>query len=340
MTRDPCRRRPPDGRVCAEKRVFVPVEAIPKRVIAGLPRRRGQEFLQPSRDRLARHRPRRAHQRLATSGSNRRPVGRLDHHPAGRQELPARPTRSSLPRKIKEAILAFRIEQRLHQGPHPRALPERDLSRPRLLRRRRGGAQLFRQVARRADRRRGGLSRRRCPRRPTTTTIRAANADGGQGAARLGDRPDARGRLHHRAEAERAMAEPLVVRRRGDDRDRGRRLSSPRRSAATLVASATASSGSTRAACRCARRSIAAAAGDRRPGAARRPDRLRPPARLARPRRPSREHARTGRRRLAELAERDGLDSWQLAGGAERRPRGRAASASPTAARVASRSPR
>ena len=36
---------------------------------------------------------------------------RLDHHPAGGEELPAEATRSRSTRKVKEAILAFRIEQ-------------------------------------------------------------------------------------------------------------------------------------------------------------------------------------------------------------------------------------
>ena len=53
-----------------------------------LPRRRGQEFLRAWRARFRRHRARgavlRAELRLRPP-----PAGRLDHHPAGRQELPA-----------------------------------------------------------------------------------------------------------------------------------------------------------------------------------------------------------------------------------------------------------
>ena len=57
----------------------------------------------------------------------------------------------------------------LLQGPHPRALSERDLSRPQQLRRRRRGAQLFRQVGARTDHRRGRLSGGPARRRRTTT---------------------------------------------------------------------------------------------------------------------------------------------------------------------------
>jgi hypothetical protein len=53
----------------------------------------------------------------------------------------------------------FRIEIGLFEGQDPRALSQRDLSRPRQLRRRRRGAELFRQVGARADHRRSGLSR-------------------------------------------------------------------------------------------------------------------------------------------------------------------------------------
>ena len=124
----------------------------------------------------------------------------------------------------------------LHQGPHPRALSERDLSGLRLLRRRRGGAQLFQQVAGRAD-----ASPRRpfwpgCPRRPTNYDPRPPSR-GRQGAARLGDRPDAGGRLHHGgARPTRPRAEPLVLRQPRRDRRRRAPITSPRRSAASWSA--------------------------------------------------------------------------------------------------------
>ena len=53
-----------------------------------LHRGRGQEFLRASRHRHSRHRPRRAALR-AELRQQPPPAGRLDHHPAGREELPA-----------------------------------------------------------------------------------------------------------------------------------------------------------------------------------------------------------------------------------------------------------
>ncbi len=104
-------------------------------------------------------------------------AGRLDHHPAGDEELPARPRDRPATRKIKERILAIRIERDLLQGQDPRALPQRDLPRPELLRRHRGVAHLLRQVAGRAD-----PGRDRLPRgaaqgaRPTCTRSASATA--------------------------------------------------------------------------------------------------------------------------------------------------------------------
>ena len=49
-------------------------------------------------------------------------------------------------RKIREILLSVRIESAYSEGQDPRALSQRDLSRPRQLRRRRRRAQLFRQV--------------------------------------------------------------------------------------------------------------------------------------------------------------------------------------------------
>ena len=60
-------------------------------------------------------------------------------------------TEKTLTRKLYEALLAFKIEHSLTQGPDPRALHQPDLPRPARLRIRRGRADLFRQVARQAD---------------------------------------------------------------------------------------------------------------------------------------------------------------------------------------------
>ena len=68
-------------------------------------------------------------------------------------------------RKIKEIILATRLESTLSKDEILAALPERDLPRAELLRRHRRGAGLFRQVAGRADASRRPRIWRRCRRR-------------------------------------------------------------------------------------------------------------------------------------------------------------------------------
>ena len=82
-----------DGTLIAEfareRRIFVPINAIPRCVIAGLHLGRGQELLRAWRPRHSRHRPRRRPRNIeqrAVGPARRR---RLDHHPAGGQELPA-----------------------------------------------------------------------------------------------------------------------------------------------------------------------------------------------------------------------------------------------------------
>ena len=65
----------------------------------------------------------------------------------------------SFDRKIKEALLSFRIESAYSKEKDPRTLSERDLSRSRQLRRRRRRAELLRQVRARADRGGSGVSR-------------------------------------------------------------------------------------------------------------------------------------------------------------------------------------
>ena len=153
-----CRRRPPAGRIRhREPRLRADhrdAEARHQRVPGG----RGQDLLHPSRRRSARRHQRGVDQRQE---SRRRPPAgrRLHHHAAGDQELPADERgllRAQDPRDDPGAA----HREGLHQGPHPRALSQPDLSRLRQLRRRRRGAQLLQQVAGRADDRRGGLSRR------------------------------------------------------------------------------------------------------------------------------------------------------------------------------------
>ena len=83
-----------DGTLLAEyareRRLFQPIETIPPLLIARLPVGRGQGLLQPRRHRLRRRRPRPARQRhRQASTATTDPGRRLDHHPAGGQELPA-----------------------------------------------------------------------------------------------------------------------------------------------------------------------------------------------------------------------------------------------------------
>ena len=84
----PRARRQPDGRVRARA---AHLRADQRRAEAGhrrLPVGRGQALLRARRSRLHRHRARRPQQSRRTSAT-KRAGGRLDHHPAGGQELPA-----------------------------------------------------------------------------------------------------------------------------------------------------------------------------------------------------------------------------------------------------------
>ena len=84
---------------------------------------------------------------------------RLDDHAAGRQEHAA--VERAVVRAQDQGDAARHPNRRgAAEGPHPRAVPERDLSRLRRLWRGVGGADLFQQAARRADPRRSRLSRR------------------------------------------------------------------------------------------------------------------------------------------------------------------------------------
>ena len=82
------------------------------------------------------------------------------------------------------------------QAAHPRALSERDLSRPAVLRRRRRGAGLFQQVARPAHPGRGGVPGGAAQGAEQLQPVPLSR--GGEGAARLGARPHGRGPRHHR----------------------------------------------------------------------------------------------------------------------------------------------
>lgn len=81
-----------DGRLLAEyareKRIFVPIEAIPKRVVKAFLAAEDKNFYShPGVDFLSLARA--VVTNLRNIGSNRRPVGAIDDHAAGGKELPA-----------------------------------------------------------------------------------------------------------------------------------------------------------------------------------------------------------------------------------------------------------
>ena len=138
-----------------ERRIFTPIDEIPDRIKQAFISAEDKNFYTPPRLRPARHR----RARSTTAAVNGEPAARrLDDHPAGDEELP--PDRRPLGRAQDQGDHP-RHPAREHalQGRDPRALPQRDLPRPELLRRHRRGAGLLRQVARRADAGRGRLPR-------------------------------------------------------------------------------------------------------------------------------------------------------------------------------------
>jgi len=107
-----------DGRLFAEyatqKRVFVPIEAIPKRVIQTFLAAEDKNFYEhPGLDFFGIIRA--ALVNLSQMGSNKRPMGAstITQQVAKNLLLSSISTHASLERKIKEAILAFRIENAL-----------------------------------------------------------------------------------------------------------------------------------------------------------------------------------------------------------------------------------
>ena len=181
-----------DGRLMAEyaqeKRIFVPVEAIPKRLIQAFLAAEDKNFYShPGIDPLGIIRA--ALTNLWHFGQNRRPVGAstITQQVAKNFLLTGE---VSLSRKIKEALLAFRIERAFTKDQILELYLNEIYLGARLLWRGGGGAQLFRQIAGRADHRRG-----RVPGRSAQGAVLVQSgpaAGGGQGAARLGDRADAR----------------------------------------------------------------------------------------------------------------------------------------------------
>ena len=157
--------------------MFQPIETIPPLVVKAFLSAEDKDFYTPPRHRLRRRGPRAARQRHG-SGS-RAATGRSVGASTITQQVAKNFLLSSeqtWDRKIQEAILALRIESTFSKD----KILELYLNEIYLgsvggqtLWRRRGGAQLFRQGALRADAERGGLPRGAAQGR-RTTTIRSA----------------------------------------------------------------------------------------------------------------------------------------------------------------------
>ena len=137
-----------DGSLVAEyatqRRLYIPIQAVPKMVINAFLAAEDKNFYEHNGLDFG---------GIMRAGAALRPelrlgppaAGRLHHHPAGRQELPA-DQRGLAPAQDQGG--AARAQDRAHllQGQDSRALSQRNLSRPRRLRRGRGVAAVFRQV--------------------------------------------------------------------------------------------------------------------------------------------------------------------------------------------------
>src|SRR3979490_1744721 len=179
-----------DGRLLAEysteRRVFMPIRGLPQKAIQPFLAAGAQNFYTHARGRADRSRA------LAQQAPAGRP---LDHHAAGCQGHAAVQRADNVaqdqggPAGDPDRGGAF-------QRPHPRAVPERDLSRLGCLRGRGGGADLLQQIARRIDPRRGGVSRRAAEGAQQLQSRPLSAA--GEGSPRLGARSDRRGRRRAR----------------------------------------------------------------------------------------------------------------------------------------------
>ena len=119
-----------------ERRLYLPIQAIPDQVKAGLHLGRGQELLRALRPRLLRHRPRRCCRTSRRTAAAQRLVGASTITQQVAQQLPA-DARSDLGPQGQGSDPVAAHRAGLLQGQDPRALSERDLPRARLLRRRR-----------------------------------------------------------------------------------------------------------------------------------------------------------------------------------------------------------
>ena len=179
---------------------------------AGRGRRRGEPDLL---DRPG-HRPQGHPARGVLQRPRQRPPGRVDDHPAVRQD-PLPHQRAELPAQDQGSHRLAQDPERAEQGRDPRGLPQHHLLRSRRVRRPGGGAGVLRQGRRGAHPARERGARHR-PQQPVALRPRRrqGGARGPQGALRLRPRGDGRHRRdHRRAGREGRQAAAQVPRDRG-----------------------------------------------------------------------------------------------------------------------------
>ena len=186
-----------DGNLIAEfareRRIYVPFNAIPDRVVEAFISAEDKNFYQ--------------HGGLDIQGILRAAVTNMSSAQSGRRMVGA----STITQQVAKNFLLSSDQTdraqaergdprhphraRLHQGADPRALSERDLSRRRRLWRGRRGADLLGQVAERAVARRLRLSRDAAQGAEQLQSVPLSRAR--RRAPQLGDRPHGRERLRH-----------------------------------------------------------------------------------------------------------------------------------------------
>ena len=144
------------GEYSSERRLYLPIQAVPKLVINAFLAAEDKNFYEHGGIDFT-GMARAAVLYAQNYGSNRRPQGAstITQQVAKNFLLT---NEVSFARKIKEALLAMRIERAYSKDKHPRTLSQRNLSRPRRLRHRGRVAGLFRQVGERTHDRRSRLS--------------------------------------------------------------------------------------------------------------------------------------------------------------------------------------
>ena len=169
-----------------ERRLYLPIQAVPDLVKAAFLSAEDKNFYEhDGLDAMGIARAWRVNLRNSGPASGR--CGRLDHHAAGGEEFPAHRTSVTIRAQGQGGAPGAPHRAGLLEGQDFRALPERDLSRPRLLRDRRCGAQLLRQAGQPADDRGGRLSRGASEGAGELQSVPQLRARGR--ATQLGDRP-------------------------------------------------------------------------------------------------------------------------------------------------------